>query len=183
MNFLTLPLRHRQVVFVVGFVALALGLNSLLTMPRQATPTISVFQAVVAVHHHGDAVADEDRIDELRDEVDAVGGQLARAGDAEVDRQRPAVSGIDRRQNNAQDKNGNQNLQKRKATRTVIMGGRSVRHGSHLTRFVENKLVSAAPGQHLIKYGYFNFFEFGYLGIRHLDRPGVLGVVGRKITF
>ena len=43
MNFLTWPLRHRQVVFVLSFFALALGLNSLLTMPRQATPTISVF--------------------------------------------------------------------------------------------------------------------------------------------
>src|SRR5688572_6382035 len=58
MNFLTWPLRHRQVVFVISFVALALGLNSLLTMPRQATPTISVFQAVVAVPYPGATAAE-----------------------------------------------------------------------------------------------------------------------------
>jgi multidrug efflux pump subunit AcrB len=58
MNFLTLPLRHRQVVFVLGFFALALGLNSLLTMPRQATPTISVFQAIVAVPYPGATAAE-----------------------------------------------------------------------------------------------------------------------------
>jgi multidrug efflux pump subunit AcrB len=58
MNLLTWPLRHRQVVFVVSFFALALGLNSLLTMPRQATPTISVFQAIVAVPYPGATAAE-----------------------------------------------------------------------------------------------------------------------------
>lgn len=58
MSFLTWSLRHRQVVFVASFVALALGLNSLLTMPRQDTPTISVFQAVVAVPYPGATAAE-----------------------------------------------------------------------------------------------------------------------------
>ncbi|HWA26567.1 MAG TPA: efflux RND transporter permease subunit [Lacunisphaera sp.] len=58
MNLLTWPLRHRQVVFVVSLFALALGLNSLLTMPRQATPTISVFQAIVAVPYPGATAAE-----------------------------------------------------------------------------------------------------------------------------
>lgn len=58
MNLLTWPLRHRQVVFVVSFFALALGLNSLMTMPRQATPTISVFQAIVAVPYPGATAAE-----------------------------------------------------------------------------------------------------------------------------
>ena len=58
MNLLTWPLRHRQVVFVFSFFALALGLNSLLTMPRQATPTISVFQAIVAVPYPGATAAE-----------------------------------------------------------------------------------------------------------------------------
>lgn len=58
MNLLTWPLRHRQVVFVVSFLALALGLNSLMTMPRQATPTISVFQAIVAVPYPGATAAE-----------------------------------------------------------------------------------------------------------------------------
>ncbi|MBI5692302.1 MAG: efflux RND transporter permease subunit [Verrucomicrobia bacterium] len=58
MKLLTWPLRHRQVVFVLSFFALALGLNSLLTMPRQATPTISVFQAVVAVSYPGATAAE-----------------------------------------------------------------------------------------------------------------------------
>lgn len=53
MNLLTWPLRHRQVVFVICFFALALGVNSLLTMPRQATPTVSVFKAIVAVAYPG----------------------------------------------------------------------------------------------------------------------------------
>jgi multidrug efflux pump subunit AcrB len=58
MNTLTWPLRHRQVVFVVSIVALLLGLNSLLRMPRQDTPTISVFQAVVAVVYPGATTAE-----------------------------------------------------------------------------------------------------------------------------
>ena len=35
-----------------------LGLNSLLTMPRQSTPTISVFQAIVAVPYPGATAAE-----------------------------------------------------------------------------------------------------------------------------
>ena len=58
MNALTWPLRHRQVVFVTSFVALLLGLNALLRMPRQDTPTISVFQAVVAVAYPGATTAE-----------------------------------------------------------------------------------------------------------------------------
>jgi len=57
-NLLTWPLQNRQVVFVFSFFALALGLNSLLTMPRQATPTISVFQAIVAVPYPGATAAE-----------------------------------------------------------------------------------------------------------------------------
>ena len=57
-NLLTWPLQNRQVVFVLSFFALALGLNSLLTMPRQATPTISVFQAIVAVPYPGATAAE-----------------------------------------------------------------------------------------------------------------------------
>ncbi len=58
MNFLTWPLRHRQVAFVVSFAALALGVSSLLTMPRQDTPTISVFQAIVVVVYPGATTAE-----------------------------------------------------------------------------------------------------------------------------
>jgi multidrug efflux pump subunit AcrB len=58
MNALTWPLRHRQVVFVTCFAALLLGLNALLRMPRQDTPTISVFQAVVAVAYPGATTAE-----------------------------------------------------------------------------------------------------------------------------
>lgn len=57
-NLLTWPLQNRQVVFVFSFFALALGLKSLLTMPRQATPTISVFQAIVAVPYPGATAAE-----------------------------------------------------------------------------------------------------------------------------
>ncbi|PTX98895.1 efflux RND transporter permease subunit [Opitutus sp. ER46] len=53
MKFLTWPLRHRQVVFVLSCFALLLGLNALLRMPRQDTPTISVYQALVAVPYPG----------------------------------------------------------------------------------------------------------------------------------
>jgi multidrug efflux pump subunit AcrB len=58
MSFLTWPLRHRQVVFVICCAAMALGLNSLLTMPRQATPTISVFQAIAVVAYPGATAAE-----------------------------------------------------------------------------------------------------------------------------
>lgn len=58
MNILKWSLRHRQVVFVLSFFAIALGLNSLLTMPRQATPTISVFQSIVVVPYPGATAAE-----------------------------------------------------------------------------------------------------------------------------
>ncbi|PTY05672.1 AcrB/AcrD/AcrF family protein [Opitutaceae bacterium EW11] len=58
MSILTWPLRHRQVIFVFCLAALAVGLNSLLTMSRQDTPTISVFQAVVAVVYPGAKTAE-----------------------------------------------------------------------------------------------------------------------------
>ncbi|MFT3780688.1 MAG: efflux RND transporter permease subunit [Nibricoccus sp.] len=53
MNLLTWPLRHRQVAFVLSFAVIALGLESLLTMPRQDTPTVSVHEALVAMIYPG----------------------------------------------------------------------------------------------------------------------------------
>jgi len=57
MNLLTWPLRHRQVAFVLSFVVLALGLESLLKMPRQDTPTVSVHEALVAMIYPGATAA------------------------------------------------------------------------------------------------------------------------------
>lgn len=47
MNVLIWPLRHRHVVTVLTAIVLGLGLHSLLTMPRQDTPTISIHKALV----------------------------------------------------------------------------------------------------------------------------------------
>lgn len=57
MNLLTWPLRHRQVAFVLSFAVIALGIESLLTMPRQDTPTVSVHQALVAMIYPGATTA------------------------------------------------------------------------------------------------------------------------------
>ena len=57
MNLLTWPLRHRQVAFVLAFAVIALGLESLLTMPRQDTPTVSVHEALVAFIYPGATAA------------------------------------------------------------------------------------------------------------------------------
>jgi multidrug efflux pump subunit AcrB len=57
MKLLTWPLRHRQVAVILALVALALGVESLLTMPRQDTPTISVHRALVAVLYPGATTA------------------------------------------------------------------------------------------------------------------------------
>lgn len=57
MNLLTWPLRHRHVVLVLVLVAVGLGLQSLATMPRQDTPSISVHQALVAVLYPGATAA------------------------------------------------------------------------------------------------------------------------------
>ena len=42
MNLVTWPLRHRQVAVVLSLIVLALGVHSLVEMPRQDTPTISI---------------------------------------------------------------------------------------------------------------------------------------------
>lgn len=57
MNLLTWPLRHRQVAFVLGFAVIALGIESLLKMPRQDTPTVSVHEALVAMIYPGATAA------------------------------------------------------------------------------------------------------------------------------
>jgi len=57
MNLLTWPLRHRQVAFVLSFAVIALGIESLLTMSRQDTPTVSVHQALVAMIYPGATTA------------------------------------------------------------------------------------------------------------------------------
>lgn len=57
MNLITWPLRHRQVAFILAFSAIAFGLHSLLTMPRQDTPSISVHQALVVMYYPGATAA------------------------------------------------------------------------------------------------------------------------------
>ena len=57
MNLLQWPLRHRQVAFVVSLMLIAAGVHSLVTMPRQDTPTISVHQALVVMLYPGAATA------------------------------------------------------------------------------------------------------------------------------
>jgi len=53
MNLLTWPLRHRQVAFVLSLIVLGLGVHSLLNMPRQDTPSISVHKALVVLLYPG----------------------------------------------------------------------------------------------------------------------------------
>lgn len=57
MNLLTWPLRNRQVILVLGLAAVGLGLDSLLTMPRQDTPSLSVHQALVVFAYPGATAA------------------------------------------------------------------------------------------------------------------------------
>lgn len=57
MNFLVWPLRHRHVVVVLAVIALGLGLQSVLTMPRQDTPTISIHKALVIALYPGATTA------------------------------------------------------------------------------------------------------------------------------
>ena len=57
MNLLTWPLRHRQVAFVLSLIVLGLGVHSLLKMPRQDTPSISVHKALVAMIYPGATTA------------------------------------------------------------------------------------------------------------------------------
>lgn len=52
-SLLTWPLRHRQVAIVLSVIALGLGLHSLLTMPREDTPRITVHQALVIALYPG----------------------------------------------------------------------------------------------------------------------------------
>lgn len=57
MKLLTWPIRHRQVAFILAFMALGLGLHSLLVMPRQDTPSISVHKALVVMLYPGATTA------------------------------------------------------------------------------------------------------------------------------
>jgi multidrug efflux pump subunit AcrB len=57
MNLVTWPLRHRQVAVVLSLIVLALGVHSLVEMPRQDTPTISIHKALVAVLYPGATTA------------------------------------------------------------------------------------------------------------------------------
>ncbi len=57
MSLLVWPLRHRHVVIVLCTVVAALGLRSLLVMPRQDTPSISIHQALVIAQYPGASAA------------------------------------------------------------------------------------------------------------------------------
>ena len=57
MNVLVWPLRHRQVLVVLSAIVLGLGLHSLITMPRQDTPTIAIHKALVVALFPGATAA------------------------------------------------------------------------------------------------------------------------------
>lgn len=57
MSLLQWPLRHRHVAVVLSLIILGLGLHSLLTMPRQDTPTIQIHQALVVALYPGATAA------------------------------------------------------------------------------------------------------------------------------
>jgi len=57
MKLLVWPLRHRHVVVMLSLLVLGLGLHSLLTMPRQDTPTISIHKALVIALYPGATAA------------------------------------------------------------------------------------------------------------------------------
>lgn len=53
MSLILWPLRHRHVAIVVALVILGFGLHSLLTMPRQDTPAITIHKALVIALYPG----------------------------------------------------------------------------------------------------------------------------------
>lgn len=57
MKFLVWPLRHRHIAVVLSVIALGLGVQSLLTMPRQDTPTIAIHKALVIALYPGATTA------------------------------------------------------------------------------------------------------------------------------
>ncbi len=57
MNILTWPLRHRQVVLLLSLIILGTGTLSLLTMPRQDTPSIAIHEALVVALYPGATAA------------------------------------------------------------------------------------------------------------------------------
>ena len=57
MSLITWPLRHRHVAVVAALIILGFGLHSLLTMPRQDTPAITIHKALVVALYPGATAA------------------------------------------------------------------------------------------------------------------------------
>ena len=65
MSLITWPLRHRHVAVVAALIILGFGLHSLLTMPRQDTPAITIHKALVVALYPGATAAQVEHLKEF----------------------------------------------------------------------------------------------------------------------